>query len=280
MSEEKRFVKNYLKKNFPDYFNASYLEVKNKNLIYPIKELQLSLPGMRESERSFDLRLRVGRFFEILGHGIYGGKIGEFFEFSENNDRNHRSEPDITHSKTNLLREVKAVQTGSRLMLVDEQIRKYFLLQTEHKYQVTFEIFRYNVQHLSKIFDENGLEGLVDQLAKRTRAMISIPFSVIYKIHQEEENTFIRRYRDNEFADSTEFSGGGLQGLLEKPEETFKELNINPEFFEFRKKIFPNDVTINCTAIEPFPVLIIKEKDSERELRQLKESVEYDDVPF
>ncbi len=269
-------------KRLPDYFNAPYLEIKNENLVYPTTELQLCLPGF---DRGWGLRTRLGRFFEILAQGIYGGKIGEFYEFSELNGENMRSEPDITHQKTNILREVKATHTKNSLKLIKHQMEKYLSLQMWDYFQkppiIRFEIFRHDVKGLLEIFNKNELEGIVKELTEGTKAMISFPFSVMYRIYQANIPFTGKSYGEG-FYNSTRFHASGLNHLLAEPEETFKKLGIEPEFFEFQKKSFPWNVTVNERKITPFPVLIIDERNPTQELENLKEISGYkeDEVPF
>jgi len=263
-----------------DYFDAPNLEIKNKNLTYPTTELQLSLPGL-EFDRRGGLNVRLGRFFEILAQGVYGGKIGDFYEFNELNGEIKRSEPDITHKKINILREVKATYIKNSLQLRDKQMEKYFSLQFEDLFStppvIRFEIFRHNVKGPLNIFNENGLEGVIKELTEGTRAMISFPFSIMYRIYKA-NLPFTGRCKGEIFYNSTRFYASGLNYLLAEPEETFKKLKINPEFFEFEKKRFPDDVMLNEKGVTPFPILIINEKNSEAELEYLKETIT--DIPF
>jgi len=263
----------------PDYSDAPYLKIKNKSLIYPTSELQLSLPGL---DRGSGLNVRLGRFFEILAQGIYGGKIGEFFGFDESNGKNKGSEPDITHQKPNILREVKATSVRYSLMLRNEQMEKYLSLQIGDYFPeppiIRFEIFRHNVKDLPGIFNKGGLEGVIKKLTEGIRSMISFPFSIMYRIYQA-GIPFTGKYGGETFHNSTRFYTSGLNYLLAEPEETFKKLEIDPESFEFQKKRFPRNVIINEEKISPFPVLIINEKNPGAELQNLKE-IFYDDVPF
>lgn len=264
----------------PDYFNAPCLEIKNKNLTYPTTQLQLTLPGF---ESIGDLILRLGRFFEILTQGIYGGKIGDFYEFTElENGNNTRTEPDITHQKPNILREVKATSIRDSLKLRDKQMKKYLDLQAGEHFPeppiIRFEVFRHAVRGLSKICDKSGLEGVIKELTEGIRAMISFPFSLMYRIYQA-NISFTARYEGKTFHNITRFHARGLNYLLSEPKETFKELNIDPGSFKFQKKKFPEDITINGRKVIPFPVLIINEKNPALELEYLRE-IYYSDVPF
>ena len=147
---------------------------------------------------------------------------------------------------------------------------------------IRFEIFRHNVKGLLDIFNEDGLEGVVMELTEGTKAMISFPFSVMYRIYQA-KIPFTARYEGETYYKSTNFHASGLNYLLAEPEETFKKLNLDPEFFKFQKKSFPWNVTINKRRITPFPVLVIDEKDPMAELENLRGTSEYkeeDEAPF
>jgi hypothetical protein len=276
--ERYKFVRDGCFDKLTDYFEASDLEIKIKDITYPTEKLQLSLPGFN---RGYGLRVRLGRFFEILAQGIYGGKIGDFYELSELNGQNiKRTEPDITHQKINILREVKATHIRNSLKLIDEQMDNYFSLQFKKLHSkpplIRFEIFRHNLKGL--LGYESQLEGMISKLAEGTRAMISLPFSVMYRIYKA-GIPFTGRYKGETFDNSTLFHASGLNYLLAEPEETLEKLKIDLEFFEFEKRRFPDDVTVNERKIVPFPVLIITEKDPEK-LRFLRKIIAEEDIPF
>ena len=107
-----------------DYRNAPEIEVQNKEITYP---LQLSL--FPDTRSNYGLRVRLGHFYELLSQGINGGKVKERQEMSNGTLIGTLvSEPDV--SSKNYYREAKGIRPGGDLKLIDNQIAKYFLLQT------------------------------------------------------------------------------------------------------------------------------------------------------
>lgn len=257
-------------KGLNDYLKAPNIDVKKKTLRFPIPALQLS---MMEARMGQGLPKRLGMFFEILAQGIYGGRIGEVHELSEENGNEITSEPDIIHYKTNCIREVKGAHFSSEIKLRDEQMERYALLQVGNYFPdppvIKFEIFRHKVQGLLKIFEEDGLEGLVYKLSKNVRAMFSLPFSIVYRIYAS-GSKFTSRYEGDYFHTLTRFNSRGLNTLLAYPRQGLENFGINPNNFIIEKTRSPPDVRMNGARITPFPILSINEKDSQRELEGLK----------
>lgn len=271
-----------------DYLNSPDIEVRRKKLKYDISNM---IQTYMFKESNYGIRVRSGRYFEILDNGIFGGSLGEIHKFNEDTGNGLTSEPDITHLNTNRLRETKSVVVGECLRLTDEQIGKYSALQLgEGNYfpafpEIVYDIFRHGVRKMTSRFGKENLKDLIENQSKNTRFMISLPFGVIHHIADpyNEYRSFTSRYwglddlegqvdegKKADFGPTTKLLSPGLNNLLAYPEETFHTQGLNPDNYEFYKRKLPKGMRMNNFRIKPFPILIVKEKDPRKSLEDLK----------
>ena len=211
-----------------DYKKSKTLKPRKRKLTYPV---QLNLYENGNSD--FGLRTRLGRFFELVCSGIYGGRIKQNCNIGESsNGFSVNAQPDLVHTTRLCIREVKGVSPGESLKLSDEQIVKYYKLQVSPYFkkspEIRFEIFRHGVRELQKKYgwsqSENSLDDLVEDLSGTTKFLLSLPFSVVFLAYSL-QNKFTSRH-DNEktYLTLTRLNSSGLNNLLAYPEETLSEL--------------------------------------------------------
>jgi len=258
-----------------DYATSHCLRLKSKSLFYPV---QYSLFNEEKAEGGFGLRVKEGYFFELLCHGIYGGSIKSSYNENENGSKDMlTTEPDITDVKRKTFMEVKGVGPGQALKLMDGQIAKYALLQTKEYFskpsKIRFEIFRHGVSSIQENYKNKGLEELIKRLSDSVRFLISLPFSVIFKIYLNEGKLTSRHDDERTYYTLTRLNSTGLNKFIAYPEETLKEFNLNPNDFEIKKRRLPKKITINGFKINTFPMLSIYDKDHEKATGLINEKI-------
>src|SRR3989344_133895 len=228
-------------------FYTQPLKVFKKDLVYPLRNVQKVFPNIGW-EYSYGMRARLGLYFEILSAAIYGGELNHDRKVEiEDEDRNFVTEPDVTHSKKKIYREVKSVARGNGVLLKDYQMEK--------NYKVS------------------ELDSLVSELSEKTRFLISIPFSLAYTIYDNCPKNISSRYEEKGYEWYTRFNSTGLNKLLSNPQEIVKELGFDIKDFCFKFRKFPKGVMFNGREISQFPVLIIKETEPHEQWMNLQERV-------
>jgi len=219
------------------------------------------------------MRARLGKYFEILSQGIYGGNIKELQKVNESSGKVILVEPDITLKPKKYFKEIKSVSPGECLKLTDEQISKCMALQLKSfdKFpNIDFEIFRHGVRKLVKRYNKINLLELVNEISNTIQFMISLPFSVIYKIYLGKCEKYTSRYNGLKWDNMTRLNSSGLNNFLLYPAKTFEEFEINPSNFIFSKFRFSENVTMNFHKVSSFPILIVREKDHLSEIKNLE----------
>lgn len=284
LSVEKRFK--FIRNKNPfqgleDYLAAEELRTRNRKIRYP---LQLSLGGFKENDPSYGLRVRLGYYFELLTQGIYGGRLKGCQQLDDANGSNlsdHNivtSEPDVISDEKNYLRESKAVSPGGDLKIDDRQLAKYTCLQLGGYLpappRITFEIFRHGVRQLISNFREKPLEDLVDVLSTSTRFMLSLPLSIVVAVHKSGEDHFSKytsRYKGDKWGHNSKLLSSGLNAIIAYPKETLSQFGLNPEDYNIWKLKFPKGIKANTKEIEPFPILLVRDKDHGKWIETLRE---------
>ena len=248
-----------------DYLRADELGISNSQIKYP---LQLSLDGFEGSNPDYGLRVRLGYYFELLTHGIYGGRLKGFHKLSngEGVDRNViTSEPDVVIDEKSCLRESKSVSPGESLKLYDNQLAKYICLQLGNYYKnhplIVFDIFRHGVRGLISNFTKKPLGDLVDNLSLSTRFMLSLPLSVVVAMHRVDFNKHSSRYEGDKWEHNSRSLSTCLNSLIAYPERTLVDFGLDSNDFNIKKMRFPANVRMNKKEISPFPVLVVRDKN-------------------
>jgi len=241
-----------------DYFKSRPINLVNRVLEYPMDR--------RETN---DFNKKIGDYFEFLVQGIYGGMLREQYYPNENN---LLIEPDLINISHKNIFESKSVFAGEVLKIEDFQLAKYIYLQKvfknkeSNKYPIiTYEISKHRVSKLSARFKNKPLEFFVGECSKNILSYISLPLSVISKIHlSEKDKNFISRGGENWHSTYTSLTSTGLNLFIAYPEEALSRIKLNPEDYIIKKRKFPKTITMNSKNINSFPVLIIRDKYHEK----------------
>lgn len=68
------------------------------------------------------------------------------------------------------------------------------------------------------------------------------------------------KYKGDKWDKCSRFLSSDLNAMVAYPENTLRPLGFDPEEFSLRKRRFPQGVLINGVEINPFPILIVKDK--------------------
>ncbi len=270
-------------KGLYDYLEADELRTSNRQIQYP---LQLSLDGLEGSLLKYGLRVRLGYYFELLTQGIYGGVLKGSRQLSNNHHESDKpfnnnilaSELDVVFYEKSCLRESKAVSPGESLEIRDEQLAKYACLQLgnyfENPPKIIFEVFRHGVRRLVKNYKDKSLEEIVNALSSSTRFMLSLPFSFIVAVHEKaKDHSFehASRYEGEKWEHHSKFFSSGLNAMLAYPEKTLSGFGLDPDNYNILKLRFPRGITMNKKEISPFPVLLVRDKDHGKWVKNFRE---------
>ena len=246
------------------YMDSEPLKIQDTNPEYPI---QKELFEYNEEGINFGYRMRIGAFYEILSKAIFGGRWLGNRNASQNGTEIFQ--PDVVNSE--IIMESKSVSWGESLKLTDFQTDRYLLQQCENFYlnprQIFFSIYKYKLRHPLTCFKEikgNKLEGIVSLLSRETGYMLFLPFSVISTIHNPEtQSKFKSRYEGDKYDPLTRFSAKGIKRMLLSPGEVLESFSLSLNDYEITRTRFPGGIKMNKYSVQPFPVLLIKDKNYE-----------------
>ncbi len=259
------------------YSQNKFLDLGVYSKSNPIKLERNNMMYIQRKKGTNDLRNKLGKYFQFLTRGIYGGILGEDY-------RKHKHglivEPDLISYDYKNVWESKSVLAGEGVKLYDIQIAKYIYLEKILKEDIgefpviSYEIYRHRVRELFKRFEGKPKKELVNKISENIINLVSLPLDVIVKIHSlmgadkisikkepREKGKFSSRYeRENWYDNNTMLHSPALNHFIAYPEKTLEKWDLNPEDYEIQKRKLPNNVTMNRKLINPFPVLIIKNK--------------------
>lgn len=239
-------------KDLGDYANSKEISMVSKKIFYPI---QLKISGM---DLAGGIRVKQGYFYELLSHGIYGGRVKDQKTMENELKNSLIAEPDI--SDENNFREIKSMKYNGDVKLTDSQIAKYCLLETgkyTEKKKIEFILFRNGLKSPGKTLVGKSLEYLVENLSLSTKSMVYLPFRVIFDLYCSDK---VPRYDGDHWEHMSRLSTKNIKNLLLDPEGVLENLGVNLYGLEFYKRRFPENVFMNGKEITPFPVLIVKNK--------------------
>jgi len=154
--------------------------------------------------------------------------------------------------------------------LNDYQIFKYYVLQTRDFFKksptIVFDIYRYGFSGIQSKYNLKKLDELVNDLSTNTKFMISLPFSLIFQIYKN-GNQFTSRYEGEATPAHTRFLSKGINELLAYPDHTLEKMKINPKDYLIEKRKSPKRIYMNESKINPFPILLIKDKFSQEHIK-------------
>lgn len=227
---------------------------------------------------------RLGAFFELLSYQIFGGTLLGLKSLSKIDG----FKPDIVDYSGNIIREVKSCKWGDSLKLTDHKIGEYALMQSylnflpeelrnsSSPFQIFFDCFKYNLTNPADLFmqrtkDKQELfNQIVNELSNEVSYLISLPFSIIWEVHNNSS-----RYDGSRYDSLSRFSSPLMQDLLTHPHKTLEEqLGINPDDYRIKKTRIPKTMEICRRPLKSFPVLTIKHRSAQQHKKWVDSFVE------
>ncbi len=137
-----------------------------------------------------DTRCSIGRFYEFLMEGIFGGMHHHRVDLDE---FPLMCEPDVTDYENGVHREAKGVSNaGGNFRLTKSQTDKYFLMQMgEGLFPSPL------IEHCVFLHDTGGIikrtkgdeRAIAKELSQKTMFMVNLPLSVSWQIYLAEKHT-------------------------------------------------------------------------------------------
>jgi len=238
-----------------------------------------------EIEFIHNMNSRSGAFYELLSHQIFGGTLMGSRSMSGFDG----FKPDIVDYKMGIIREVKSHKWGDSLKLTDHKIGKYAIMQAYRfflpenlkellkDFQIFFDCFKHNLTTPSQFFLQktknkyNLFLDIFNTLSQETSFLLSLPFSIIWKIH----NLSSSKYDGDMFDSLSRFTSPLMQDLLTAPHKTLEDqLKLNPDDYRVKQTRIPKTMQICGRDIKPFPVLLIKHRSKPQHDKWVKKFIE------
>ncbi|MFH1802929.1 MAG: hypothetical protein ABH864_05790 [archaeon] len=220
-------------------------------------------------------------FYEGLARAIFSGELR-----NRQQEEDCEIEPDITSIAKQRYIEVKAAGHTRRVMLKDEQIRKYESLQISNypfpDPKIYFTIFRYRTRGIQKALMGKSEEEAIEYLAQDTKLMVGLPFSIVRTVHQSgfEKSSPITRYDGERGVLCTNFSTVLFDSFFSQPEATIEKFSLSPADYCIKRRRL-GSIQVNRTPLTPFPLVLIKDTDEHHAswVSNLRQEL-LGDVPF
>jgi len=180
MDKRYKFVRGHPFAGLEDYFGSEEIEVKNKEIVYSLKN---NPRDINPNSTPFFAK-KLGCFYEILIQGIYGGERHKRYVLK--NDKGFCLEvvPDLVSEEG--VWDAKAIASRSHIKLKDYQMMKYSLFQikSENIQNIRIDIFRHGIRNLESTFADKPLNKLIFQLTQKTKNLISLDLSVVFEYYR------------------------------------------------------------------------------------------------
>jgi hypothetical protein len=250
------FIRGHPFAGLEDYFASEEMEVKNKEIIYSLKNTH------NQNLNQFqNLGKKLACFYEILIQGIYGGERGKGYTLENDKGFCLKLIPDLVSE--NRIWDSKATASRQHIKLIDDQIMKYSLFQIKNEEMpiIKMDIFRHGINHLNSKFADKPLKELIFRLTQKTKSLISLDLSIIFEYYRLSSKTKDFKLRYEKGNSYTKISSVTLNSLLAYPEKSLESIGMDLKDIDIKKRRFPSNVTMDGYEINSFPVLIIENKN-------------------
>lgn len=224
--------------------------------------------------------VRMGLFYELLTKGLFGGVL---FDSLKQPHEHYKGwiKPDVLIKEDKVkIYESKALTTGHQLNLLDEQVKKYYhyqILYPEDK--IYYAMWRHRFKKIMSC--KLSLQDLYKSLSKLTVAGIILPFSIIMKLYNtEDERIKIKRYENREseglkFLNCTRVGSKFLNQFILSPDSAINTIGLDPKRFIQGRRMSPSNFKIDNKKINQFPLITIKDKEYSNWARRLSGAVPF-----
>jgi hypothetical protein len=213
----------------------------------------------------------VGRFFEYVLAGIFGGHITNHFWIPSSKSTVCQVRPDVIDYERKRIMDSKATADG-RTQLKDAQIDLYKGLQ--HQWQdgkISMIFFKYNLQNVHSY--SHKTEELYSVLAKNVQYAVQLPLSMILKLHEMKSVSCTSAYSPKINADSivdaarkpfaphTKLKANTLQNIFLNTEMVCEQLGLDDRAYKITRVQSPQRFYVQGNRVTPFPLLLLRDRD-------------------
>ena len=232
---------------FDPHSLTEYHSIK-KRIVHKQLHVDMQLAMFNNPTHNVDRRhYIIGDFFELLTVMIFGGKRRDW-------EPSARFCPDVTNGMT--LMESKAVAWNSELRLQQYQVDRY----NEEFRGVNYIIYKYMIARPMSAIGGSAMDVYFEHLSKKVGFCIVMPLTLIKLLVREGNG----RYQGFSFEcpePITRISSTFLKLMMVRPGASLHEgFGVRTSVFRYNKRFLPGGLVMCGHEIEPFPILIIKDR--------------------
>jgi len=249
-----------------------------KSVYPPIKR---SLPGILPN--SSEIGTAMGRFYEYLTTGLYGGYANDVkFTVPVGEDQMRNAKPDVIDDVNKRIWECKSSSQGRSSNMMNRQLAVNVVLQTERwpDYEFFYGFFKHDLKGARSTY-RNTIEGLFKDLSEKVIFSVILPFDVIVHLampfaeNGSSGSRIIRHYPGNETGSRYEpcacLNSGSLNGLFLKTEEKLEEIGLDPSDYNIQRFVSPEEIMVDGNEVRKFPIVWVKRKNNRRWVKEFRE---------
>lgn len=243
------------------------------------KHVQLTLPFIGIENCG---HVKMGLFYELMTIALFGGRLAESIKYNSNGFKG-TVKPDVIDSANLRAFESKAVKSGRHLNLLDSQMENYVGFQQNNpKYQIYFVMWRHGIKniHFKKIAEKE----LYQRIARKTYAVIIMPFSIMHHIWKKPVDGISKHY-DIPTHKLTSLKSKPLNDFIISPETQLVKINFKHDVDIYRCVSGP-DIAVENFKIEPFLITMLIDNEYELFVKEVTQDPPSildgwdDEVPF
>lgn len=229
--------------------------------------IQTNIRGVYPSENQKVYIL--GRFFEIVTRGLYGGKLNDKkFGISYSNGRvfeDHTIKPDVVDTRRGIRWESKGSYCHRTCDILRSQFEGYKSLQYDsHDKIFCFALYRHSLDEVKK--RRRTEEEIISGLAERTAFSIVLPLSVIIALRDISSHVLERMVNIQKTDASGRYLGclkiniSTMSRFLTDPDQNLEYLRLDPDKFLIERYISPGKFFVGGNGLNQFPIVKITNK--------------------
>ncbi len=241
----------------------------HSNLLEPVYSyVNIPLPGINEDilgeEREYPSGSKkkyiMGKFFESLTKGFYGGELRDVKHSWVYGNGDIR--PDVVNDKEKITIESKANVSGSTLDLDELQFRGYWFNQFSFpERRFFYAIYRHVLRGIES--QDRYEEEIVSELTKKTVHSVVLPLSILVEMAKKNINSLSIPYISGEnssWNDNLLIRSPTINQFLIGPEKILSELGFSKDDFVIQRYMSPLEFKVNGRELGQFPVMYISDK--------------------
>ena len=243
------------------------------DVAYSSSAKEYSNPVQEKNSRATKRMLLMGRFYEGVTQGFFGGELNDT-RFERPNGKG-KIKPDVIDWFRKLAWEVKGSYCKGRLDIGTEQLLGYQDLQYKNPdFEYYYSFFRHSLKSIKN--KELPEKAVVQRLSKSTEFSIVLPLSVVVKLTDlANENLFSHYSNDESSYDNCYMIGNDfVNKLFSDPEKVLDLIRLNPEDYKIRRVRSPEKFRVNRFKLNQFPILHISDRNHSDWVEGFKEKYE------